>query len=172
MVRFTILASGSSGNCSYLETEKGRFLIDAGISAKQIELRLEKIGARLDQVNGIFVTHEHDDHVCGLPVLSRKYQIPIYSNRLTADQVRPKMREFAGWHYFETGSTLVVQDLHVETFSVPHDAYDPVGFLFHPNPSLRRMFHGNQSRRPNNRKKRITPNTAHAEGFTEGEVDR
>ncbi len=131
MLRFTILASGSSGNCSYLETEKGRFLIDAGISAKQIELRLGKIGARLDQVNGIFVTHEHDDHVCGLPVLSRKYQIPIYSNRLTADQVRPKMREFSGWHYFETGSTLEVHDLHVETFSVPHDAYDPVGFLFH-----------------------------------------
>lgn len=131
MLRFTILASGSSGNCSYLETDKGRYLIDAGISAKQIELRLEKIGARLDQVNGVFVTHEHDDHVCGLPVLSRKYQFPIYSNRLTADQVRPKMREFTGWHYFETGSSLLIGEMQVETFSVPHDAYDPVGFLFH-----------------------------------------
>ncbi len=131
MVRFTILASGSSGNCSYLETPQARILIDAGISAKQIDLRLKAIGASLDQVQAVFVTHEHLDHVAGLPVLGKRYGIPIYCNRLTADRVRPEMPEFQGWHFFDTGATIEFKDLSVETFPVPHDAYDPVGFLFH-----------------------------------------
>lgn len=131
MLRFTILASGSSGNCSLLETEQGAYLIDAGVSAKQIELRLEAIGAKTEALKGIFITHEHDDHVCGLAVISKKWNLPVYCNRLTADQLRPKMRGYEGWHFFETGSTVHVDGFDVETFSVPHDAYDPVGFLFH-----------------------------------------
>lgn len=131
MLKFTILASGSSGNCSFLETEQGSYLIDAGISARQIEQRLEKIGASASGLKGIFVTHEHDDHVCGLSVFARKWEVPVYCNRLTADQIRGKMREFERWHFFDTGSTFQVDGFHVETFSVPHDAYDPVGFLFH-----------------------------------------
>ena len=71
MLRFTILGSGSSGNCAYLETDHTRILVDAGFSAKQIELRLASIGRSLSDVQAIFITHEHSDHVCGLPVLTR-----------------------------------------------------------------------------------------------------
>jgi phosphoribosyl 1,2-cyclic phosphodiesterase len=131
MLRFTILGSGSSGNCAYLETEHARILIDAGFSAKQIELRLASIGRTLADVQAIFITHEHGDHVCGLPVLTRRHTIPVYCNRLTAEYLQPEMPGFSAWRLFDTGATLEFADLRIATFSVPHDAYDPVGFMFH-----------------------------------------
>src|SRR5471032_1957867 len=88
MLRFTILGSGSSGNCAYLETEHTRILIDAGFSAKQIELRLASIGRSVRDVQAIFLTHEHSDHVCGLPVLAKRHAIPVFCNRLTAEYLR------------------------------------------------------------------------------------
>jgi phosphoribosyl 1,2-cyclic phosphodiesterase len=131
MLRFTILGSGSSGNCAYLETEHTRLLVDAGFSAKQIELRLNSIGRSLTDVQAIFLTHEHSDHVCGLPVLTRRHALPVYCNRLTAESLRPDMPDYAGWRLFETGATLELGDLKINSFSVPHDAYDPVGFMFY-----------------------------------------
>ena len=130
MLRFTILGSGSSGNCAYLETEHVRLLVDAGFSAKQIELRLNSIGRSLADVQAIFVTHEHGDHVCGLPVLTKRHAIPVYCNRLTAEYLQPEMPHYSAWRLFESGATIELGDLRVATFSVPHDAYDPVGFMF------------------------------------------
>jgi phosphoribosyl 1,2-cyclic phosphodiesterase len=130
MLAFTILGSSSSGNCAYLETEGARLLIDAGFSGRQIEQRLAQIGRSLKDIQGIFVTHEHGDHVCGLPVLAKRHGIPVYCNRLTAECLRPEMPQYQGWKLFTTGETLPFGDLKVETFAVPHDAYDPVGFLF------------------------------------------
>jgi phosphoribosyl 1,2-cyclic phosphodiesterase len=131
MLRFTILGSGSSGNCAYLETEHARILIDAGFSAKQIELRLASIGRTLADVQAVFITHEHSDHVCGLPVLTRRHTIPVYCNRLTAEYLQPDMPGFSAWRLFDTGATIDFADMRIATFSVPHDAYDPVGFMFH-----------------------------------------
>ncbi|MCE0484350.1 MAG: MBL fold metallo-hydrolase [Methylacidiphilales bacterium] len=131
MLRFTILGSGSSGNCAYLETDHVRLLVDAGFSAKQIDLRLAGIGRSLADVQAIFVTHEHSDHVCGLPVIARRHNIPIHCNRLTAEYLHPQMPSFSRWHLFESGATVELADLKVNSFSVPHDAYDPVGFMFH-----------------------------------------
>jgi phosphoribosyl 1,2-cyclic phosphodiesterase len=130
MLRFTILGSGSSGNCAYLETEHTRLLVDAGFSAKQIELRLASIGRSPADVQAIFVTHEHGDHVCGLPVLTRRFKIPIYCNRLTAEFLQPQMPDYTGWRLFDSGATMELGDLRIDSFSVPHDAYDPVGFMF------------------------------------------
>jgi phosphoribosyl 1,2-cyclic phosphodiesterase len=131
MLRFTILGSGSSGNCAYLETEHTRLLVDAGFSAKQIELRLASIGRSLTDVQAIFLTHEHGDHVCGLPVLARRHAIPIYCNRLTAEYLSPDMPAGTNWRLFESGATLELGDLKINSFPVPHDAYDPVGFMFY-----------------------------------------
>jgi phosphoribosyl 1,2-cyclic phosphodiesterase len=131
MLRFTILGSGSSGNCAYLETDDTRLLVDAGFSAKQIELRLAAMGRSLSDVQGIFLTHEHGDHVCGLPVLARRYNIPVYCNRLTAECLHPQMPEFSAFRLFESGATIDFGDLRINSFSVPHDAYDPVGFMFY-----------------------------------------
>lgn len=130
MLRFTILGSGSSGNCAYLETEHIRLLVDAGFSAKQIELRLATIGRSIADVQAIFLTHEHSDHVCGLPVLAKRRGIPIYCNRLTAEYLQPQMPNYTSWKLFESGATVDLGDLRIDTFSVPHDAYDPVGFMF------------------------------------------
>src|SRR5476651_655937 len=131
MLRFTILGSGSSGNCAYLETDHTRLLVDAGFSAKQIELRLASIGRSVADVQAIFLTHEHGDHVCGLPVLAKRHGIPVYCNRLTAEYLAPEMPAFTNWRLFESGATMNLGDLKINSFSVPHDAYDPVGFMFY-----------------------------------------
>ena len=94
MLQFTILGSGSSGNCAYLETDDVRLLVDAGFSARQIELRLGAMGRSLADVQAIFLTHEHGDHVCGLPVLAKRFNIPVYCNRLTAEFLHPQMPGF------------------------------------------------------------------------------
>jgi phosphoribosyl 1,2-cyclic phosphodiesterase len=131
MLRFTILGSGSSGNCAYLETDGVRLLVDAGFSARQIETRLNALGRSLTDVQAIFLTHEHGDHVCGLPVVAKRHNIPVYCNRLTAECLHAQMPEFSAWRLFESGGTIQLGDLTINSFPVPHDAYDPVGFMFH-----------------------------------------
>lgn len=129
-VRFTILGSGSGGNCAYLEAGETRLLIDAGFSAKQIRERLASIGRAPEGLTGILVTHEHGDHICGLGTLCAKTGTRIYANRLTLEAIR---RQFPDTRFetatFETGATFALGDIEVRTFSVPHDAMDPVGFL-------------------------------------------
>lgn len=129
-VRFTILGSGSGGNCAYLEAGETRLLIDAGFSARQIRQRLAGIGRSPETLNGILITHEHSDHVKGLAVLCRELEVPVYCNRLTRDAIAAQMRECRlRFRLFETGARFEVGEMAVETFSVPHDAQDPVGFL-------------------------------------------
>lgn len=128
-VSFTILASGSSGNCAYLETESTRLLIDAGLSARQIRQRLLTLGRAPEGLQGILITHEHHDHVQGLAVLARKLRIPIYCNRLTRDALCSELGADLPFQIFTTGNTFEIGDVTVENFSIPHDAQDPVGFL-------------------------------------------
>lgn len=127
-VRFTILGSGSSGNCAYLETDETRLLIDAGLSGRQIRQRLLGIGRSPENLDGILITHEHTDHVQGLTGLG-KLNIPIYCNRLTRDAIAPQTKPGQSFHIFDTGTTFEINQVRVDTFSVPHDALDPVGFL-------------------------------------------
>ena len=132
MFSVTILASGSTGNCSLLTTERRKFLIDAGVSARQIALRLESLGVKLEDLDGIFITHEHIDHIGGLPVLLKKRALPVYCNSQTGAAIRSNgLAEYGHWHTFQTGGEFSVDDLTVETFHIPHDAVDPVGYAFH-----------------------------------------
>lgn len=128
-VQFTILGSGSGGNCAYLETSQTRLLIDAGFSAKQIRERLASIGRTPEMLQGILVTHEHGDHIQGLGVLCSKLQIPLYTNRLTLEAAERVHETRFRANLFATGASFEVGDVVVDTFSVPHDAQDPVGFL-------------------------------------------
>ena len=89
---FTILGSGSSGNCAYLETDDTRLLIDAGLSGRQIRQRLLSIGRTPENLHGIVITHEHSDHVQGLTGLAAKLQIPIYCNRLTKEAIENQLQ--------------------------------------------------------------------------------
>ena len=125
----TILGSGSAGNCAFIETPRLRLLIDAGFSGRQIATRLASIGRKLEEINAVLLTHEHNDHTQGLPVLCKRYEIPVYANRLTAEAVQEELPELKQWRVFQTGHAFELGDLLVESFTVPHDAHDPVGFL-------------------------------------------
>lgn len=128
-VRFTILGSGSGGNCAYLETPEVRLLIDAGFSGRQIRQRLATIQRTPETLTGILLTHEHQDHTQGLTALATKLRIPVYCNRLTQEATERQLEtRFEGRH-FVTGASFDLGDVAVDTFSVPHDAQDPVGFL-------------------------------------------
>jgi len=129
--RFTILGSGSGGNCAYLETGDTRILIDAGFSARQIRLRLAGIERDAERLQGILITHEHSDHVQGLAVLCARLRVPIYCNRLTKDAIEHALGMRFECRLFETGAAFEIGDCTIETFAVPHDAQDPVGFLVH-----------------------------------------
>lgn len=128
-VSFTILGSGSGGNCAYLETPGARLLIDAGFSAKQIRQRLAGIGRSPETLTGILLTHEHGDHVAGLGVLTAKLDVPVYCNRLTREAVEAQQECRLRANLFTTGAAFEIGDVTIETFAVPHDAYDPVGFV-------------------------------------------
>lgn len=128
-VHLTILGSGSAGNCAYVETEETRILIDAGFSARQIRQRLASIGRAPENLTGILVTHEHSDHIQGVGILGEKLRIPIYCNRPTQEALAAQLDARLDWRLFNTGSSFEVGDILVETFAIPHDAQDPVGFL-------------------------------------------
>lgn len=128
-----MLGSGSAGNSALIATGHGKVLVDGGLSARQLVLRLEQCGVAPEQLDGILITHEHGDHVCGLEVLCRKFDIPIYCNALTAEAIRCEspLAEHRNWRLFRTGSEFSICDIVIQAFPVPHDAVDPVGFAFH-----------------------------------------
>ncbi len=128
-VHLTILGSGSSGNCAYLETDDTRILIDAGFSLRQIRERLATIGRTPENLTGILVTHEHSDHVQGLPRLTARHQIPVYCNRPTREAFEFQSKTKLNARTFATGDSFEIGSMGVESFSIPHDAQDPVGFL-------------------------------------------
>lgn len=132
-VQFTILGSGSNGNCAYLEAGSTRLLIDAGFSAKQIRERLAEIGRAPEGLTGILLTHEHTDHTNGLGTLCNKLAVPIYCNRLTKEAVEMQFKTKFDFRIFSTGASFDLGEVAIETFSVPHDAYDPVGFMLRTN---------------------------------------
>src|SRR5207245_2058615 len=132
-----MLGSGSWGNSALVATDHCKILVDGGLSARQLVLRLEHCGVTPDQLDGVLLTHEHGDHVCGLEVLCRKFDVPIYCNALTAEAVRcdGSFERYRNWRIFSTGSEFSVCDVTVQTFPVPHDAVDPLGFAFHAGSS-------------------------------------
>ena len=130
-VQFTVLASGSSGNAAYLETPNSRVLIDCGISAKRIREALLNLNRTPERLDGILITHEHSDHVSGLKVLAAKLGIPVYCNRHTAEEIRRIHDSEFDFRLVETGNPFEIGDLNVDTFPIPHDAIDPMGFVLH-----------------------------------------
>lgn len=132
MFSLTMLGSGSAGNAALIATDHCRLLVDGGLSARQLVLRLELCGVRPEQLDGVLLTHEHGDHVCGLEVLSRKFNVPIYCNSLTAEAIRcSSLGKHRNWRIFRTGAEFSICDITVQTFPVPHDAVEPVGYAFH-----------------------------------------
>jgi phosphoribosyl 1,2-cyclic phosphodiesterase len=132
-MRFSILASGSSGNSILIETDHTKILIDAGLSGKQIEGRLQGVGVHPTSLNAILVTHEHSDHIKGVGVLARRYQIPVYTHEKTWKELDRLIGEIPEEqrHLFDDGEVRHFADLDIESFGTSHDAAYPMGFCFH-----------------------------------------
>jgi len=128
----TMLGSGSAGNSALVATGHTRILVDSGLSARQVVLRLEQCGITPEQLDGVVLTHEHTDHICGLEVLCHKFGLPIYCNPLTSEALRSNglAERCRNWRLFATGAEFSICDITVQTFPVPHDAVDPLGFVF------------------------------------------
>jgi phosphoribosyl 1,2-cyclic phosphodiesterase len=126
-VNLSVLASGSKGNSIYVATPGVRLLIDAGLSAREIERRLKRIGVRAEDLDAVVITHEHRDHVSGLGPLSRRYRLPVFLNRATRRNLPDQAGSLTDCVEFTTGRSFSVADLTIHPFSLSHDAADPVG---------------------------------------------
>lgn len=128
-MQFSVLGSGSKGNSVYIEGADGAILIDAGFSGKELETRLGRIGRSLEDVDGIFLTHEHDDHISGAGVLSRKRKIPLFANLGTILGGEKRVGKPYAFNEFATGDAVECRGLQIRSFRVSHDTADPVGFV-------------------------------------------
>ena len=126
---FTVLGSGSRGNALYVESGGTSILIDAGFSGKEIAKRLAVHDKEMAELDGLFLTHEHNDHIQGAGVISRRCRLPVYANEGTFRGSDKKVGKLHKRVEFETGSIVDLQDLQVRSFSISHDTIDPVGYL-------------------------------------------
>jgi len=129
VMRFIVLGSGSGGNAAVVECGGLRLMIDAGLSAKQLSLRLTQVGIEPSSLDGILLTHEHGDHVRGLKIFLKSNPVPIYATAATARVVREQGIEGGKWKLFEAGQVFLMGNAKIETFAIQHDAVDPVGFV-------------------------------------------
>jgi phosphoribosyl 1,2-cyclic phosphodiesterase len=126
------LNSGSNGNCYYIGNEKEAVLIDAGISCRETEKRMKRLGLSMSAVRAIFVSHEHIDHVTGIPAISKKHQLPVYITRNTL-QSAPVPIEKHLIHSFRAHQPISIGGLSVTAFLKSHDAIDPHSFVVSGN---------------------------------------
>lgn len=126
---FCSLYSGSSGNSTFVSSDNAKILIDAGLSGKYIEKAIVDIGESPKDIDGIFVTHEHIDHIKGVGIISRKYDIPIYANELTWNSMSRTLGKIKEYNIkiIDNGN-ITIKDLNIESFSISHDAACPVGY--------------------------------------------
>ena len=134
-MRFSVLASGSSGNAIYVENDEHAFLVDVGLSGKKMEQLFAKIDRDMKKLSGILVTHEHSDHIKGLGVVARKYKVPIYANEKTWKAMDghigniPEDQRFL----FNMETVQSFGSIDIQSFAVSHDAADPMFYAFHEN---------------------------------------
>lgn len=138
-MRLCSIASGSSGNCVYVGSDTTHLLIDVGISGKRTEAGLKELGLKMSEIDGIFITHEHADHISGLGVLARKYGIPIYATKGTIEAIRHSSSvgeiEETLFQTIMPDEKCIVKDLSLYPMHTSHDAADPVAY---------RISHGTQ----------------------------
>lgn len=127
MVELCALASGSNGNCYYVGNERDAVLIDAGISARQILLRIASAGLDASKIRGIFVSHEHTDHVSGVRVLSKRLNVPVWFSQGTYDALK-ETEQPELFTIFKPGKIVKVGSLSIHSFLKNHDAAEPCSF--------------------------------------------
>ena len=130
-MRLVSLASGSDGNSTYIGSEKTHILVDAGISNKKIETRLNELGLFGKDISGVFLTHEHSDHIAGLEVFVRKNEIPVFASRGTLEYLKDRDKYSRIFDYFniiDSKNNIILGDLNIKAFDIDHDANEPFGY--------------------------------------------
>lgn len=126
---FSVLGSGSKGNSVVVRAGSTTVLVDAGLSCKQLCLRLAKLEIDPDSIDAVLLTHEHSDHCGALDVFCKTRDVPLYVNERTRHSLERRFSRPKTWRLFETGSAFPLADLQIEPFTITHDAADPVGFV-------------------------------------------
>lgn len=131
-LKFCSLASGSSGNCQYIGSRETKLLIDAGLTGKYIIKALENIDVEGNDIDGLLITHEHNDHIKGVGVLMRKFDIPLYVNEKTWGVMKDKIGDVRGKdiRIIKNDDSFYIGDIKVKPYCISHDACDPIGFSF------------------------------------------
>jgi phosphoribosyl 1,2-cyclic phosphodiesterase len=141
MVRITVLASGSRGNCAVVASSTTRILVDAGLSCREILNRMRQAGEDPETLSAIVITHEHSDHIGGLKVLARRLKVPVYMTgpthkawfrmiRNEAKRAGAEARDLERLEFFEAGRSFQIGNVDIYPFTIKHDAVDPVAFTF------------------------------------------
>lgn len=138
-MRLCSIASGSSGNCIYVGSDTTHLLVDVGISGKRTKEGLQKMGVKPEELDGIFITHEHNDHINGLGVMARKYGIPVYGTRGTLQAIKEMSSvgqiDESLFQEIEADTKITVKDMVLNPMRISHDAAEPVAY---------RISHGKQ----------------------------
>lgn len=136
-MRLVSLASGSSGNCIYVGSDNTHLLVDVGISGKRIIEGLNNLELSNNDVDGIVITHEHVDHIAGLGVMCRKYNIPVYLTQGTFEAVNRYDKlgnvDYDLFHIINPDENFMINDIEIKPFNISHDAAQPVGYTFFSN---------------------------------------
>lgn len=134
-LRVSVLASGSTGNITYIESDKVKLLVDCGFSGKKAVELLQQIDRRPEDLNAILVTHEHSDHIKGVGIMARKYELDVYANQNTWNAMESKLGKLKldQKHHFDLDHTMTIGDIDVSSFGVSHDAVDPQFYTFQKN---------------------------------------
>ena len=131
-MRFASLGSGSAGNCMVIEQETTRLLLDCGFGTREIVARLEKLSLAPEQITGILVTHEHDDHAKGAFKFAAKYHIPVWlshGTRLMTERYLPEKGALQ-INVIDSHTSFAIEHIQVTPYPVPHDAREPTQFTF------------------------------------------
>lgn len=126
-MKIASIASGSNGNCYYIENDDDAILIDAGVSAKQIVERMSRLGLALSKVRGVFISHEHSDHIRGIDVFSRKHSVPVFMTQKTHASSGRYIKD-RPVNFFSPGKPVELGCLRVHPFLKSHDAAEPCSF--------------------------------------------
>ena len=124
---FSSLNSGSNGNCYYVANEAAAILVDAGLSCRETEKRMNRLNLNMEKVKAIFISHEHGDHIKGLCVIAKKYALPVYSTQKTFDGCKDLLQEQL--HFIKAFEPVIILGLEITAFPKLHDAADPHSFV-------------------------------------------
>lgn len=129
-MRFASLGSGSDGNGLVIEVNQTRLLLDCGFTLKEAVFRLDRLGLTPEMIDGIVVTHEHEDHIGGVTRLARRFDIPVWLTHGTMRSITTVLSAIPHIHIIDSHQRFSIGDIELEPFPVPHDAHEPVQFVF------------------------------------------